>query len=853
MDDDAWSLLLKDHPIFEPVKGKQALDESQRSQLELSTNTLPKFTTVEPNHDDATPSGRRQVMLFRDADLVVAVGKELRITSLSDIKLGRSTRRSYKVLHTPNINFEIHHLALNPNGKLLAVSGAFQVAVVVMPRPGYNRLVPETIDCKAVQVGNHYHASEDSAPIAKVDWHPWGDAGSTLLVMTTDGKLREYDISFDAEEPQQTLSFVSPRKSTFAADDEAEREVASFTLGKGKADWGPLTVYALMSSGDVYAICPYLPQNAVVPSAYVHSLECFISAKQEFLSQSDNQSSHLSTLYDYQRKYVNALTKQLPPGIVFPAASRNVSVHPPKTISNPVARQGPFLLQPSPRILDGSEGGNATDIIYLEFGTDDDAEGEGRETDHLGVIMVSYQDGKVDVSLDVEKVEARWNVKQLQQRNEFPMLAVYESIDLGLVSSLKQLSQNPNEPLLDLLQGNHPVFLADPIHDNIVYVYHAFGVHILDISSVLENLAQALRIDDDEAESSLTSTLEQSAQTLVQPILATFSIDRRCSNPVVAVAIPNDVYLTYSIFILTSVMRLTVFPLNLHADSPPAPSPPTLSKETPAEPIPEDRRLQSPWLKPADGPPSYVSLLTESPYKVPAILKPSGLPALPKLSLPPSTSSEFMLTPDTLRYIGKTIEQISGQIQELYIAQRAAEARASLQKNEQARQANKCREMQNTLGKLKEKGTAKTEERLKQVEETQKGIMKRLDRMLQSLMEKASPELSEHEKKWFEELKRMKVEILGQGRYDEGSLATRVKALERDYTRLTPSLKALLDKENQRQSKTHQLNQSLGFSQAFEYGQRSNDDAKRISKLESELNRMAAKLDVSLGRPPSAQ
>jgi nucleoporin NUP82 len=248
---------------------------------------------------------------------------------------------------------------------------------------------------------------------------------------------------------------------------------------------------------------------------------------------------------------------------------------------------------------------------------------------------------------------------------------------------------------------------------------------------------------------------------------------------VVAVAIPSDVYLTYSIFILTSVMRLTVFPLNLQADSPPAPSPSILPKESSTEPVPEDHRLQSRWLKPVDGPPSYVSLLTETPYKVPAILKPSGLPPLPKLSLPSSSSSEFMLTPDTLRYIGKTIEQISGQIHELYIAQRAAEARASLQKNEQSRQANKCREMQGILGKLKEKGTARTEERLKQVEETQKGIMKRLDRMLQSLMEKASPELSEHEKKWFEELKRMKVEVLGQGRYDEGSLATRVKAVSR--------------------------------------------------------------------------
>jgi len=76
---------------------------------------------------------------------------------------------------------------------------------------------------------------------------------------------REYDISVDSEEPQQTLSFVPERKSkAYIAEDGSEREVASFTLGKGVADWGPLTVYAVMRSGDIYAICPYLPQNACV-------------------------------------------------------------------------------------------------------------------------------------------------------------------------------------------------------------------------------------------------------------------------------------------------------------------------------------------------------------------------------------------------------------------------------------------------------------------------------------------------------------------------------------------------------------------------------------------------------------
>ena len=73
----------------------------------------------------------------------------------------------------------------------------------------------------------------------------------------------EYDISVDAEEPQQVLSFVPGKKTkSYVAEDSSEREVASFVLGKGRADWGPLTVYAVMKSGDVYSLCPYMPQNA---------------------------------------------------------------------------------------------------------------------------------------------------------------------------------------------------------------------------------------------------------------------------------------------------------------------------------------------------------------------------------------------------------------------------------------------------------------------------------------------------------------------------------------------------------------------------------------------------------------
>ena len=104
-------------------------------------------------------------MLLKGADLILAAGKEIRMTSLNDARLNQKSHKTYKVcpsvgchwfaptlsfqtLHTPNVQFEIHQVALNPSGKLLAVAGLYQVAVVVLPRSTFARLVPDTIDCK---------------------------------------------------------------------------------------------------------------------------------------------------------------------------------------------------------------------------------------------------------------------------------------------------------------------------------------------------------------------------------------------------------------------------------------------------------------------------------------------------------------------------------------------------------------------------------------------------------------------------------------------------------------------------------------------------------------------------------
>ena len=48
----------------------------------------------------------------------------------------------------------------------------------------------------------------------------------------------------------------------------------------------------------------------------------------------------------------------------------------------------------------------------MAFADDGEEDNEG-ETERLGIVVVTYQDGKADVYLDVEKVEARWESKQV--------------------------------------------------------------------------------------------------------------------------------------------------------------------------------------------------------------------------------------------------------------------------------------------------------------------------------------------------------------------------------------------------------------------------------------------------------
>ena len=121
------------------------------------------------------------------------------------------------------------------------------------------------------------------------------------------------------------------------------------------------------------------------------------------------------------------------------------------------------------------------------------------------------------------------------------------------------------------------------------------------------------------------------------------------------------------------------------------------------------------------------------------------------------------------------MKTFSDQILEIRVAVRAAEARVTLQRSELAQMSSKCQDMESVIEDLKGPARMTSQARFEKVQSVQKVLLGRMDRMLQELMERASPELSEHETKWFEELNRMKGEISGAGRYDEDSLTARIR------------------------------------------------------------------------------
>ncbi|QRV72489.1 nuclear pore complex protein [Ceratobasidium sp. AG-Ba] len=835
MGPEAWLDSLSSHDVFKPTATSSSALTADTSLLQVdelrNNNSLVLRPDEESEDDEELLVQRKNIMCIRGPDLFLAAGRQIRMLPLREIKESEADEDvPYKTLSTPNVTFDIEQLVVNPTGKLLAVVGTRQIAVVVLPRSGMSKSSSARLECSSIQIGEYYHIP-GSPRITKVDWHPWGEGGASVLVLTSDGQLREYDVAKDPGEPQQTVDLLRPAESKLKFDASGSAQAVSFCIGQGAADWSPLTVYTLTNEGEVWAICPFLPANATPPISYVHALEYFVNMKSSRLP---------SAVADAQLKYVASLKQQLkaPSSPLIGQTPTTCLIHAPVSASYPPALQGPFLLQPAPKEFGD---GTASDIAYLRVDVEIEATAKGSqssESDSVSLVLIAYGDGKVDICLDVEKVEAKWMKANTfsSEESELPMLAVYESINLGLFESPKNGVTSTALTLARALaapappQPVHPTFILDPLRADRVFVTHFRGVHRLDMRRWTLNVAKALKGTNQELMDALRVDKESNLTEVRW-------LSRAENGAIIGASVLNDVYLAYTLLVLDSTNALSSF--ELAATPTVAPAPRFSRKFIAAPPASTSRPPDPPAFVPfapaqpvqTSAPKTYTCLLS-SPFTAPPI--PQYKPLSKPLSAPTTP------TADTLRTLGKHAERLRVDMGSLRVAHTTLLERTNLQGNELQRQVDRLGEMLRAVGRIRDAANS-TADRVRRAAERQAEMAQRADAMLRRVVEAEGAEgSSEAQAAWAKELARMRAEVRGTN--GSTGLKGRSEQVMHQLELLKPTLNQI-SRSNERKEENPLGLVGLGNSQWLAIGsvigaeQKSLEDARR--KITELTNRLA--------------
>ena len=103
---------------------------------------------------------------------------------------------------------------------------------------------------------------------------------------------------------------------------------------------------------------------------------------------------------------------------------------------------------------------------------------------------------------------------------DLPSLTVYESVDLGITTTLREISP----ALLSFVKDNYCHFHIDPLYAGRVYISHSFGVHVIDMRSWMHTISHVLAGENDIR---LVEALRNTGGSEVSHLLNTLSAEQK--------------------------------------------------------------------------------------------------------------------------------------------------------------------------------------------------------------------------------------------------------------------------------------------------------------------------------------
>ncbi|KAJ1973931.1 hypothetical protein H4R35_003861 [Dimargaris xerosporica] len=513
----------------------------------------------------------------------------------------------------------------------------------------------------------------------------------------------------------------------------------------------------------------------------------------------------------YTKQWVDKLQDTLQP-----LATRSSTEQPPSsnlsTSQEPVRLQwpslpmqpvpvGPYLLQPAPPEL-SEDDAVASDILALT-------------TQPVPVLALSYAHGQIDLFLQMQPIIPHWATSPATKAtsdfllgSKLPVLTLYETIDLGLAVASNtldpeadaeiptkrtgvpleryllptQLEDNTLAAVVDgELSGPNALqfsLVPDPLYHTTFYCHHRQGTHCINIQHWFDKLKQALAAstvstkraavaadntsgtDAEAVRQAKDALLGRQVSSEVNWVVCTKPLLSSPSTPVIGLVVLEDIYLSYSLMVLTRRFEFIGLELSLRFST----TNNTAAAEGDALPMESATvsRSQSPGKAPADVP--YVARLPLPAYQPSSDLKkyvnkPSTVVVDPATKSAGQTGGpqgdDLGLTDARVQYFGERVKELRKQMATIAKSDAQMQKRIELQLQEHDHQTKVLTDLTESFYSQLLAKQRQTASQVKAMAKRQSELSARYDALLHKLLDMNMPVLTHQEAAYYADLRKL--------------------------------------------------------------------------------------------------
>ncbi|ESZ89539.1 hypothetical protein SBOR_10080 [Sclerotinia borealis F-4128] len=780
-----------------------------------TSNQTASRTSYNSNDGKSNKSGPRRTIARRGREVFIAVGKEIRWADLVYLKETWETKQDdqrsfmkgksrleeevegeegvaqgYRTLKIP-VADEIRQLIISPNSNFMAILTTHTVHIAILPEPSHLTVLESgPIKIKTFHLGPTTHVTSRSG-ISTALWHPLGVNGTCLVTVTKDAVVRMWELSttdrwsfdkptlavdlkklVDGVSADQDFGASMAAQSSKFSPDAFEMEVASACFaGRGSGGWSPMTLWIAMKEGDVYALCPFLPEKWSPPPTLIPSLSISIVSNIAAIEDDPNVTQGTKLLAQQQLDWMSDIDNQDPTQVQGSLGEPPVEVYTRPSRPGKVPRlQGPFDFEMPPE--DGYDEtysdiyviGPRIDAEELMDGEDDEIELDeiDKEGCSMSVICLLTHNGRLSIYLDLTGIEAQWlprsNSKMLRFLDDPnpPALLTYEVLE----------TSKSNE----IWEGCWPVFSHDVESRYSFFITNHSNITYISLSSWVFRLEEELC---NGAESNVRLGVVVSTPSKVQRVYTPSMIDRNAP-------------LAASTIILDPDLGYLLLSANCHG-------PLSISFESPEYQVDLSRRLgrsesydsetdnDKPLVLFEARPVYQPSYALEQPSELPSFHKKIGHSKYKRL-----LKEEIRLSPAVLTVMTDAHKVISEETH--CIGTAAAELfrkciKLQIELSKHIKQANDiASRVKSVIGDDYDADDDKSqvmsneiiERRIQVAQDKQKMLNERIENIRKKIPKNTRRELSDKERAWTEEVRNLSGKVLGEDLEDSTSSMVKV-------------------------------------------------------------------------------